>query len=107
MGRRHDLTELLRAQFPEDIQDPERRVLFQPPATVKLEYPCIIYKLSDMPAIWSGNLPYHWERCYEVTLISRNPQEPMAEKLVALRVSKFERYFAADNLHHFVYKIYD
>ena len=107
MGRRHDLTELLRAQFPDHVQDPEKRVLFQPPATVKLEYPCIIYKLSDMPTNWSNNLPYHWERCYEMTYITRDAQDPMVEKLIALRETKFERYFSADNLHHFVYKIYD
>lgn len=104
MGRRHDLTELLRDQFPDRNK---AVVFFQPPATIKLTYPCIIYKLSNMPTKWANNLPYHWDRCYEMTFITEDPQDPMVEKLIALRETAFDRYFSADNLHHFVFKIYD
>lgn len=104
MGRRHNLTELLRAQFPRGT---EPHVYFQPPATIRLEYPCILYKLSNMPTIWANNLPYHWDRCYDMTYITRDAQDPMVEKLIRLRLTKFDRYYSSDNLHHFVFKIYD
>lgn len=104
MGRRHDLTELLRQQFPKNT---EPHVYFQPPENTQIQYPCIIYKLSNMPTKWSNNLPYHWDRCYEMTYITRDAQDSMVERLIALRQTRFNRYFSGDNLHHFVYTIYD
>ncbi len=101
---RVEMHQMLKKLFPEN-QEPH--VYFQPPQNTKIIYPCMIYKLSDMPQKWANNLPYHWERAYELTYITQDPNDPMAEKLIALRETKFNRYFSADNLHHFVYIIFD
>lgn len=101
---RVEMHQMLKSLFPAHM---EPRVYFQPPQSTKIEYPCMIYKLSDMPQKWANNLPYHWERAYQLTYISRDPKDPMIEKLIALRETKFDRYFSSDNLHHFVYTIFD
>lgn len=101
---RVEMHKMLKSLFPERT---EPHVYFQPPQNTKIIYPCMIYKLADMPQKWANNLPYHWERAYQLTYISQDPNDPMIEKLIALRETRFDRYFAADNLHHFVYTIYD
>lgn len=103
-SERVELQRMLKGLFP---NAQEAHVYFQPPESVKLVYPCMVYKLSDMPQLWANNLPYHWEHAYELTYISRDANDPMVEKLIALRETKFVRYFSADNLHHFVYIIFD
>ena len=35
-----------------------RNVYFQPPATVKMQYPCIIYKRNVMDAAYANNSKY-------------------------------------------------
>ena len=87
--RRVNMHELLEQLFP---LHQEPHVYFQPPQNTRIQYPCIVYKLNDMPTNWAGNLPYKWERAYEMTYISEDPQDPMVEKLIALRVTKFIRY---------------
>ena len=101
-SNRVELHQLLKAQFIET----EPHVYFQPPTNTKLSYPCIIYKLSDLPTKWANNLPYHWDESYEMTYISKDPNDPMVIRLIALRQLRFVRYYSADNLHHFVYIIY-
>lgn len=103
-GKRVELHQLLKQQFPENT---EPHVYFQPPQNTEIIYPCMIYKLSDMPTQWANNLPYHWDKSYELIYITEDPKDPVVEKLIALRETKFNRYYSADNLHHFVYTIYE
>lgn len=101
---RTELHKLLKSLFPKN-QEPH--VYFQPPQNTRIVYPCIIYKLEDMPGIWANNLPYHWDHSYEVTYITTDPQDPMIDRLRGLRKTRFNRPFVSDNLHHFVYTIFD
>ena len=49
-------------------------VYFQPPESVKLKYDCIIYEVTDADTKYADNLPYHYTKAYEVTVIYRNFQ---------------------------------
>ncbi len=108
MGQRVDLHHLLRDTYEETMfESSEGRVYFQPPASKKLEYPCIIYKLTDIPSIHANNLPYKVDHCYELTVIDRDPTSPLREAVVRLPKCRFTRSFTSDNLHHYVFHIYD
>lgn len=83
-----------------------KRVYFQPPASIKLEYPCIIYERTGA---WRGsadNRAHIKAIRYQVTHISREPDSPVIEKLLDLQYCTYERYFAANQLHHDVLNIY-
>ena len=56
-----------------------RRVYYQPSASVHLEYPCVIYKLEDMPIVHANNRPYHWDHVYQITVIDRDPESEIRE----------------------------
>lgn len=82
------------------------RVYFQPPPTVQLEYPCIIYERDRRRVFHADNRPYAHKKGYRVTVIDRNPDSDIPEKIADLPLCSFDRFFAADNLNHDVYNLY-
>jgi len=108
MGRRLDLHHKLKEVFEEaTMQDSDKRVWFQPPATVRLTYPCIVYKLNDMPPTFANNNPYQIEHEYELTVIDQDPNSVLRERVAQLSKCRLSRIFESDNLHHYVFHIYD
>lgn len=82
------------------------QVYYQPPETVKLKYPCIIYFLSGERDWHANNFPYHRLRSYDMTYITKDPDDPMVDVLNDLKYCSFGRSYVSDNLHHFTYSIY-
>jgi hypothetical protein len=83
-------------------------VYFQPPETLKMDYPAIVYELNNIGSIHADNRVYYNTVSYMVTYIAYDP-EPMSEinrKLLQLPLCSFNRSYTADNLNHFVYTIY-
>lgn len=81
-------------------------VYFQPPATVKLSYPCIVYSLSRIDPTFANDKPYTLSNRYQLTYICRDPDDDMKMKLAALPMCRFDRFYTADNLNHYTYSIY-
>lgn len=76
---------------------------FQPPESVKLEYPCILYRLRTMTNDYADNAPYRTVIGYDVTYITRSPVSEVPAELVKLPGFGFDRYYVSDNLHHYAY----
>ena len=100
MGQRLDLQSLLESLLGTD------EVYFQPPPTVELTYPVILYVWDDEATEHADNLPYHRRRRYQVTVIDRDPDSVIPDKIGALPLCTFDRFYTADNLNHYVYKLY-
>lgn len=81
-------------------------VYFQPPASFKMIYPCIVYQRDNEDNKYANNLPYSQNKRYAVTVIDRNPDSEIPDKVAALPLSSFTRHFTADNLNHDVYNLY-
>ena len=81
-------------------------VYFQPPPTISLNYPCIIYSRRDEDVIHADNLPYRRRKQYDVTVIDRNPDSLIPDKIADLPLCTFDRHFTADDLNHDVYKLF-
>lgn len=81
-------------------------VYFQPPSSVQLQYPCIIYKLGDIDTTFANNKPYSYGTRYSVTLVDRNPDNLIVDKIKALPSCSFDRYYTADNLNHYSFNLY-
>lgn len=90
------------------IRDMARKhVYYQPKASVLIDYPCVVYKLSDMPSMHADNFPYHLHHVYQVTVIDRDPESKIREKIAELPTCRFTNSFISDNLYHFVFKVYN
>ena len=80
-------------------------VYFQPPETVKMKYPCVVYHMGYIDTGHADNKPYVTHYRYVLTYITRNPDDKAIEDIKLLPATKFERYYSADNLHHYSYEI--
>lgn len=83
-----------------------KNVYFQPPSTVKMKYPAILYQLDRIDAVRADNLPYSRHKAYQVTWIGSNPDDDAPDKIGLLPMSSFSRFYVADNLNHHVYRVY-
>jgi hypothetical protein len=83
-----------------------RNVYFQPPASVYLKYPAIIYHLSDIYNTPADNEKYLQHKRYSVTVIDENPDSEVSERVSKLELCSFDRFFAMDNLNHFEYTLF-
>jgi hypothetical protein len=81
-------------------------VYFQPPANVQMTYPAIVYERDRADSKYADNKPYSVTKKYQVTLVSRNPDESIFEALAALPMCAHESSYVADNLNHDVFSMY-
>ena len=84
-----------------------RKVYFQPPSNVKLEYPCIIYDWARLQTEYANNYIYMHTKAYEVTIIDQKKNSTLPDRfLTAFQYVSFSRAYPADGLWHFVYNLY-
>lgn len=100
MGTRTDLQSLL-----EEILG-SKNVYFQPPESVKLKYPCIIYSLADIYTRNADDRHYSMQKVYNITVISRDPDNTIAASILNLSRTRFDRRYVADNLYHDILTLY-
>lgn len=82
-------------------------VYFQPPKSIKMQYPCVIYHGEGMSAKYADNHIYIGRRKYTVTIVDKNPDSELPNKLLgAFSMISFDRSYTADNLNHFVFTLY-
>lgn len=81
-------------------------VYFQPPASLRMEYPAIVYKRDTAASLFAGNKPYRYVKRYQVTVISKDPDSNIPEKVAALPMCIHARFFTVNNLNHDVYTLY-
>lgn len=83
-----------------------RNVYFQPPESVKLVYPAIVYELSKIDNRYANDGVYIQADSYTVTFISKTPDSEIVRALSKLPTCRFDRGFVSDNLYHKVFTLY-
>ncbi|UNI72579.1 MAG: tail completion protein [Chaetfec virus UA24_144] len=81
-------------------------VYFQPPETIKMRYPCIVYQRQGFDTRYADNGPYTHKTRYQVTLIYKDPDSELPLKIAELPLCRHDRSFTVDNLYHDVYTLY-
>lgn len=81
-------------------------IYFQPTTGTKMKYPCILYEVASGLTMPADNGPYLKHKNYNVTVIDKDPDSKIPDKVDDLPMCTFDRHFVSDNLHHFVYTIY-
>lgn len=103
MDRRNELHQILKKLYIKGTP----HVYHQPPKDQQIVYPCIIYKLDDMPALHANNHPYAIGHRYQVTVIDQNPESPLCERVAKLPTARMRTApYVKDNLHHFIFTLY-
>lgn len=99
MGRRLELHEVLCEALG------SRNVYFQPPESMKLSYPAIVYNRQNRDVTPADNLSYIGEWVYQVVVVDKNPDSPIVERVADLPLTRYVRSFKSDNLNHDVFLI--
>lgn len=83
-----------------------KNVYYQPPETIRMSYPSIVYKRDNIQNDFANNGVYSQHYVYEVTVIDEDPDSEIVDKVSKISTSNFERHFTVDNLNHDVFTIY-
>lgn len=83
-----------------------RSVYYQPPASVKMTFPAIIYSRNNIRSEYADNIPYTQYTSYEVTVVDRNPDSELVYKIAQLPMCRHNRHYTADNLNHDVFTLF-
>ena len=83
-----------------------KNVYYQPPASVKMVYPAIVYSRNSIDNDFADDLVYKQDNSYSVTVIDANPDSKIVTRVSQIPRSRFNRHYTADNLNHDVFTIY-
>ncbi len=79
---------------------------FQPKMNQALVYPCIVYNRNDSYVSHADNVRYIFKKRYSVMVIDRDPDSLIPDLVEALPLTRFDRFYVADGLNHFVFNLY-
>ncbi len=84
-----------------------KNVYFQPPSSVKMHYPAIVYKISADEVRYADDRLYYRFKCYDVTYIDYDPDSPIPDRIrEEIPYCSYNGHFVSDNLNHHIFKIY-
>jgi hypothetical protein len=100
MGQRVDLHQLL--QTTTGLSN----IYFQPPSSISLNFPCVIYAREGKDEKFADNELYLGKYRYSVTVVSSDPDSQIPESVAGLPFTKFDRRYVTDSLYHDVFSTY-
>ena len=80
--------------------DRNYNVYYQPPESLKLDYPAIVYSKSRINHIKANDSAYLKHVRYDITVIDRLPDNPVIDRILELPYNSYDRFYKADNLNH-------
>lgn len=83
-----------------------RHVYYQPPESLKMEYPAIRYSKNDIRVDRANNNSYSVIDNYEIIVIDKKPDNAVIKKILELPYSSYDRHYVSDNLNHDVINLY-
>lgn len=81
-------------------------VYYNSPGSEEMKYPAIRYSRKSIDTRYANDAIYSMKDCYEIIVISRMPDDPVIEKLLAMPYCSYDRPYKADNLNHDVFTLY-
>lgn len=82
-----------------------RNVYFQPPETIKIVYPAIIYSRTSMPSKYANNLVYNNRVAYEIIVVDSNPDSTIVKSMSMFKTVRHIRNYKKNELNHDVFSL--
>lgn len=83
-----------------------KQVYYQPPESLKMSYPAIVYYKSKVETKKANNSTYLTNIRYDITVIDKLPDNPVINKLMKLQHCSYDRSYKLDGLNHDVLTLY-
>lgn len=97
MGSRLDLQNLL------EFVLGSRNVYYQPPESVKIKYPAIIYRRNDINNNFADDIVYMQNHTYQIIVIDADPDSEIVDRVSKLPMCRYDRHYTSDNLNHDIF----
>jgi len=82
-------------------------VYFQPPSTVKLVYPCIIYSKTGTDTESANNQVYNMHTIYQLTVIEKDADGDLSDTLLkSFSLITVNTAYVMNNLYHTFLTLY-
>lgn len=82
-------------------------VYYQPPESVKLSYPCIVYSLDRLDKRDADDSNYKRIRGYSIVAIGKDPDTEIIDSMLdRFKYCRFDRRYVSDNLYHDAFIVY-
>lgn len=81
-------------------------VYYQPPPTVKMKYPCIVYNREGSDTLRANNTLYRHKKRYQLTYIDQTSNETVTDELERLQYCSFDGKSVVENLYHSYLTLY-
>lgn len=81
-------------------------VYYQPPSTVSMKYPAITYSRKTINNIHANDEVYNQTREYQITVIDKDPDSVIVNKMSLVKRIKHVRHYSSDNLNHDVFNLH-
>ena len=81
-------------------------VYYQPPESIKMSYPAIVYSRENIENEHADNNVYIQRYFYKVTVIDDDPDSEIVSKISKLPTCRFNRHYTSDNLNHYPFTLY-
>ena len=94
----------LQTMLEEKLNSPN--VYYQPPSSVNMKYPAIVYAKDSIDKLSANNEAYSLANRYQITVIDKKPDNEVINELLKLPYCSFNRHYVSDNLNHDVLTIY-
>lgn len=83
-----------------------RNVYFQPPESLRMKYPAIVYTRDGINNTFADDESYVSRRRYSVTVIDEDPDSPIIDKVNKLQNCQFNSHFTSDQLNHDIFTLF-
>lgn len=83
-----------------------RNVYYQPPESVKMQYPAIVYSRSNIENVHANDSVYKQNHAYEIVVIYDDPDSDLPITISKLPMCNFDRGYVSDNLYHDSFTLY-
>lgn len=82
-------------------------VYFQPPPSLRLEYPCIVYHKQSIDTEHADNKIYLKNDMYQLIAIDLDPDTTLPDDILdEFEMISADRFYTADNLYHYPFTLY-
>lgn len=84
-----------------------RNCYFTPPPGIKMDYPAIVYELSNIQVTYADNIIYKDKKRYSVMVIDEDPDSQIPDRILKnCLYTTSDRVFVTDGLYHFTFTMF-
>jgi hypothetical protein len=83
-----------------------KNVYYQPPESLRMKFPCVVYKKLRGFTRYADDIPYTFQQPYELTYITSEPDSPITYELaMKYPTIRHMNSFVSDNRYHEVFEL--